>query len=40
MKKLLRIWYYEVMISLKAEMKTELRCNVCDETTAEKECDV
>jgi len=29
-----------VTISLKAEAKTELRCNVCDDATAEEVCDV
>ncbi len=39
-EKLLRIWCHEVMISLRAEMKTELRCNVCDNVTMKEKCDV
>ncbi len=28
------------MTSLRAEVKTELRCNVCDDITVEEKCDV
>jgi len=34
-KKSLKIQHYEVMISLRAEMKMKLRCNVYDDVTAE-----
>ncbi len=39
-EKLLRVWCYEVIISLKTEVKTELRCNVCDNITVKEECDI
>ncbi len=38
-KKSLRVWCYEVMTSLRAEMKTELRCNVCNDVTVKEKCD-
>ena len=39
-KKLLRVWCYEVTTSLRAEMKTELRHNVCNDITVKEKCDV
>ncbi len=39
-KKLLRVWCCEVMTFLRAEIKIKLRCNMCDDITAEKECDM
>ncbi len=37
-KKLLRIWCYEITTSLRTEIKIKLRHNVYDDTTAEEEC--
>ena len=39
-EKLLRVWCCEVMTFLRAEMKTELRCNVYDDVIVKEECDV
>ena len=39
-KNLLRVQCCEVMTSLRVEMKTELRHNMCDNITAEEECDI
>ncbi len=39
-EKLLRIWYYEVIISLRAETKMKLRHNVCNDATVKEKCDV
>ncbi len=39
-KKLLRIWCYEVMILLEAEMKTKLRYNVYNNVTVKEKCNV
>ena len=39
-KKLLRVWCYEVMTFLETEIKTELKCNVCDDATAEEEYNI
>jgi len=37
-KKLLKVWCYEVMIFLRIKIKIKLKCNVCDNITAEEEC--
>ncbi len=39
-KKSLRVWCYEVTIFLEIEIKTKLRCNVCNDITAEEKCDI
>ena len=39
-KKLLRVWCYEVMTFLRTETKMKLRCNVCDDTITEEKCDM
>ncbi len=37
-KKLSRIQCCEVTILLEIEIKTKLKCNVCDDATAEEKC--
>ncbi len=39
-KKLLRVQCYEVTTSLKVEVKTELRHNVCDEITVKEKYNI
>jgi len=39
-EKLLRVWCCEVMTFSEIEVKIKLRCNMCDNATAEEKCDV
>jgi len=39
-KKSLRVWCYEVMISLRTEMRMKLRCNVYNDIIVKEKCNV